>query len=57
MSDELELIVKAKARRLGVSVNLLREAIAIKIVDGCDFEEDPIVTVLSITLKDLEQIK
>ncbi|MCQ1060072.1 hypothetical protein LRP52_34260 [Photobacterium sp. ZSDE20] len=55
IDPELELILVAKARRMGVPVNALKEVIAMRIVDG-DTEEDPVAMVLSVSNRDIERL-
>ncbi|AXY00946.1 hypothetical protein D1115_06595 [Vibrio alfacsensis] len=55
IDSELQLILAAKARRLGVSISVIQQVIAERIVDG-DTEEDPVTMVLSVTNRDIERL-
>ena len=55
IDTELELILYAKARRLGVSVHSIKEVIAAKIVDG-ETDEPALEMVLSVSKRDIERL-
>ncbi|MDD1782958.1 hypothetical protein LRP49_17435 [Enterovibrio sp. ZSDZ35] len=50
---EMKIILTAKARSMGVSVETIKQVIAARIVNG-ETEEDPVSMVLSIDDRDLK---
>ena len=55
---DVEALLTAKARELGISLPKLREAIAQKIVEtsGIGLDEDPWTLVLNLTKQDIERV-
>lgn len=56
MSDEVDRLIKAKARRLNISIDMLKDVIADRVI-VTECEEDISTIILSLTDSDIAEFK